>query len=262
MVKLHVSSRIVRALSPVALAAVAVLSVHCSGAPLESTAGTASEEAMSKSIHTSYGMTTFGGPGDFQPLACGGNSRNAGDWYVASSQRYGCNKHLMITANGKCAVARTADAGPASFVESNAGIAVLDASPALGRYFFGESSLGWSDIHSHPGKYVVHVEVTSLPVGPCDGNGGGSSSSSSSSGGSSSGGSSSSSGGSSSGGSSSSSSGSSSSSSGGASCGSDGDCNPGNDGSGLICQSGACVPVCHHDAQCPGNTTCVSGNCQ
>jgi hypothetical protein len=61
---------------------------------------------------------------------------------------------------------------------------------------------------------------------------------------------------------SSSSSSSSSSSGGGASCSGDGDCNPGNNGSGLICASGQCVPGCHTDAQCPGVTTCVGGMCQ
>jgi hypothetical protein len=48
---------------------------------------------------------------------------------------------------------------------------------------------------------------------------------------------------------------------GGASCAGDGDCNPGNDGSGLICQSGQCVPGCHTNAQCPGVKTCHSGQC-
>lgn len=48
---------------------------------------------------------------------------------------------------------------------------------------------------------------------------------------------------------------------GGAACKSDGACNPGNDGSGLICVGGQCVPGCHIDAQCPGATTCVSGQC-
>jgi uncharacterized protein YcfL len=53
-----------------------------------------------------------------------------------------------------------------------------------------------------------------------------------------------------------------SASSGGASCSSDGDCNPGNDGAGKICVSGACAPGCHTSDQCPGSTTCVSGKCQ
>jgi hypothetical protein len=52
------------------------------------------------------------------------------------------------------------------------------------------------------------------------------------------------------------------SSGGGTSCSSDGACNPGNDGSGLICVGGQCVPGCHSDANCPGVTTCQSGQCQ
>ena len=53
----------------------------------------------------------------------------------------------------------------------------------------------------------------------------------------------------------------SSGSSGGAACSSDGACNPGNDGSGLICVSHQCVPGCHSDAQCPGTSTCQGGQC-
>lgn len=52
------------------------------------------------------------------------------------------------------------------------------------------------------------------------------------------------------------------SSSGGAACVNDGMCNPGNDGSGLICVAGQCTPGCHTDAQCPGSTTCNDGQCE
>lgn len=44
-------------------------------------------------------------------------------------------------------------------------------------------------------------------------------------------------------------------------CYGDGVCNPGNDGSGLICSGGVCVSGCHTNAQCPGITTCQSGQC-
>jgi hypothetical protein len=58
-----------------------------------------------------------------------------------------------------------------------------------------------------------------------------------------------------------------------AECGKDGDCNPGNDGSGKICSGGVedpagksgggtCVPGCRIDAHCPGVTRCKSGTCQ
>jgi hypothetical protein len=43
---------------------------------------------------------------------------------------------------------------------------------------------------------------------------------------------------------------------GGAACSSHGACNPGNDGSGLICVGGRCVPGCVSNIQCPGTSTC------
>lgn len=48
----------------------------------------------------------------------------------------------------------------------------------------------------------------------------------------------------------------------GTACGSDGTCNPGNDGSGLVCEGGQCVDGCRTNAQCPGTTTCKSGKCR
>lgn len=48
----------------------------------------------------------------------------------------------------------------------------------------------------------------------------------------------------------------------GASCRTDGDCNPGNDGSGKICSNGACVSGCRSNAHCPGVTLCRSGQCR
>jgi hypothetical protein len=49
---------------------------------------------------------------------------------------------------------------------------------------------------------------------------------------------------------------------GGASCTSDGQCNPGNNGSGLICVNKVCVPGCRADYHCPGILICVGGQCQ
>jgi hypothetical protein len=48
----------------------------------------------------------------------------------------------------------------------------------------------------------------------------------------------------------------------GAACANDGACNPGSDGSGLICTGGRCVPGCRTNAQCPGVTRCLSGQCR
>jgi hypothetical protein len=61
--------------------------------------------------------------------------------------------------------------------------------------------------------------------------------------------------------SSSSSSSSGSTSGGGQSCTSDGQCNPGNNGSGMICTNKVCVPGCRADYHCPGNLICVGGQC-
>ena len=50
---------------------------------------------------------------------------------------------------------------------------------------------------------------------------------------------------------------------GGTPCSSDGQCNPGLNGSGQICGAqGTCVAGCHRDNQCPGTKICVSGSCR
>ncbi len=52
-----------------------------------------------------------------------------------------------------------------------------------------------------------------------------------------------------------------SSTGGGAACQTHGDCNPGSDGSGMICKNGQCVEGCTASWQCPGSTTCRGGHC-
>jgi 3D (Asp-Asp-Asp) domain-containing protein len=49
---------------------------------------------------------------------------------------------------------------------------------------------------------------------------------------------------------------------GGEYCRGDGDCNPGNNGSGKICVSKVCVPGCKNDNHCPGVQTCQAGKCK
>jgi 3D (Asp-Asp-Asp) domain-containing protein len=48
----------------------------------------------------------------------------------------------------------------------------------------------------------------------------------------------------------------------GAACTFDGACNPGNNGAGMICTAGHCVKGCHQNNQCPGSSTCKSGQCR
>lgn len=246
-----------------ALVALGLLT-HCAADPATDDAEGASSAALSSSIHDSYGITMFGGAGDFQKMACGLSSHAAqqsNPYYVASSQRYGCKVHLRLTTkSGRCVVVSTEDAGPASWVESKAGTPILDASPAaVQKLFPGVGSLGWSDLRKNPGKYSVTAVKTSLPLGPCNaapapapapaptsdsapaappadpvdppaapGAPADSTPSDPAP---------------------------------GAACSGDGSCNPGNDGSGKICQNGQCVDGCRSNAQCPGSTTCTAGQC-
>lgn len=229
------------------------LLTHCTqGAATDDGEG-ASSSALSSTVHDSYGMTMFGGAGDFQTMACGLSSHAAqqsNPYYVASSQRYGCKVHLKLTTHsGRCVVVSTEDAGPASWVETKAGTPILDASPATVQKLFGNvGSLGWSDLRKSPGTYSVTAVKTSLPLGPCDAapapapapapttdgtpadppaDPGAPPADPST----------------------------------GPACSGDGACNPGSDGSGKICENGHCIDGCRSNAQCPGATSCIAGQC-
>jgi hypothetical protein len=109
-----------------------------------------------------YVITTFGGPGDHQPMSCGGRADSS--WYYAASrQRYGCGSRIAIRANGKCVVAQTDDYGPDVCVENAAGMPIIDVSPKVARDLFGVSGAGWSD------HLVVTVEevAAGTPLGAC-----------------------------------------------------------------------------------------------
>ena len=242
-------SSFARSLAPLlAIAFVVAATGACGAAPdgADDSADTNQDALMSTTVHTSYGMTTFGGAGDSQRMACGQNSSTSQPYYVASSQRYGCNVHLQIVAaNGKCIVVQTEDAGPASSVETRAGEPIIDAGPKVAQYLFGTTSLGWSDNKAHKAEYAITVTRTAAPLGPCTalvnplpstGPGsllGGGSTAGGSSGTTSS-----------------------------VACRSDGDCSPGDDGSGQICVSSKCIAGCHTNAQCPGSETCHAGTCR
>ncbi len=113
-----------------------------------------------------YVITTFGGPGDHQPMSCGGYA-NGTTWYAASRQRYGCGSRIKLTANGKCAVLQTDDYGPDVCVENAAKMPIIDVSPLASKHLFGMSGAGWSD------RKIVTVEEvpTSTPLGPCSSTG-------------------------------------------------------------------------------------------
>lgn len=115
-----------------------------------------------------YVITTFGGPGDHQPMSCGGFA-NGTTWYAASRQRYGCGSHIKVEANGKCVVLKTDDYGPDVCVERAANRPIIDVSPLASRHLFGVAGAGWSD------NLIVTVEEvpTSVPLGVCASGGGG-----------------------------------------------------------------------------------------
>lgn len=230
------------------------LLTHCAADPATDDAEGASSSALSSSIHDTYGITMFGGAGDSQRMACGLSSsaaQTSNPYYAASSQRYGCKVHLKLTTrSGNCVVVSTEDAGPATWVETKAGTPILDSSPAaVKRLFPGVGGLGWSDLKKNPGKYSVTAVKTSLPLGPCNAASAptpapapapttdppadppadpGTPPADPAT---------------------------------GPACSGDGACNPGSDGSGKICESGHCVDGCRSNAQCPGATTCVAGQC-
>jgi hypothetical protein len=114
-----------------------------------------------------YVLTTFGGPGEGQTMACGSSTQNGTWYYAASRQRYGCGSKIQLTANGNCVVAQTDDYGPDVCVENAAGLPIIDASPLVAQALFGTSGAGWSD---HLQVNVTQVDG-STALGPCNGSG-------------------------------------------------------------------------------------------
>jgi hypothetical protein len=179
--------------------------------------------------------------------------QRAVNWYSVGGASYGCGARLQVTnpANGKSVVVMVLDNGPSCTVENDANFWVLDVSYPTIQYLFG-SEEGWGD-HA-----LIHADVvdSSTPLGPTSGSSTpppppppseDAGSPSDDAGGSTGSGDDASSG---------------NDATSGTSCSTDGDCNPGSDGSGQICVSGTCVDGCNADWECPGSTTCVSGQCQ
>lgn len=175
--------------------------------------------------------------------------QRAVNWYSVGGASYGCGTRLQVSnpANGKSVVVMVLDDGPSCTVENDANFWVLDVSYPTIMYLFG-SEEGWGD-HARVNAVVVDGSTPLGPVGstpppppppppPPTPDAGSSSppdeggSSAPEAGG------------------------------GGIACATDGDCNPGSDGSGQICVNGTCVDGCNADWECPGSTTCVGGQCQ
>jgi len=113
-----------------------------------------------------FALTSYGGENDDSEsngrFACGGGYPDGWSWYATSWVRWGCGAKLEVQADGRCAVVEVKDAGPAAWVERDAGMPILDASPRVCQELFGTSSCGWSD-----GFVVKVTEVDErTPVGP------------------------------------------------------------------------------------------------
>ena len=132
------------------------------GATARGLTGCRGKAASSIPANGTYVLTTFGGPGDHQPMSCGGYADGTG-WYAASRQRYGCGSKIKVTANGKCVVLVTDDYGPDVCVENAAHMPILDVSPRASKELFGTSGAGWSDRM----KVVVEEVSAATPLGRC-----------------------------------------------------------------------------------------------
>ncbi|MEZ4227451.1 MAG: hypothetical protein R3B13_41315 [Polyangiaceae bacterium] len=133
------------------------------GATDKSLSGCKGKASSSVPSDGTYVITTFGGPSESQPMACGSHTKSGSWYYAASKQRYGCGSKIKIEAGGKCVVAQTDDYGPDVCVESAAGRPIIDVSPLVAQDLFGVSGIGWSD-----NKLVQVTEVDSgTALGPC-----------------------------------------------------------------------------------------------
>ena len=113
-----------------------------------------------------YDLTTFGGPGDAQSVACSGAADADGTWYYAANrQRFRCGQHVRLVdeARTACAVVEVADIGPNSCVEEAGEMPIWDVPPLAAQALFGVSSAGWSEHRAVRGAPVTN----STALGPC-----------------------------------------------------------------------------------------------
>jgi len=100
-----------------------------------------------------YYLTDFCAGYPHAETSCG-NYCNEYKYFSADRQRFGCHSYLNVCRNSRCSKVYVIDAGPAAFVENNAGKAVIDASPAVCNDLAGATSCGWSD----------RITITAVPT--------------------------------------------------------------------------------------------------
>lgn len=113
-----------------------------------------------------YDLTTFGGPGDEQPVSCAGAADADGSWYyAANAQRFRCGQRVRLVdeARASCVVVEVADVGPNACVEEAGSMPIWDVSPLAAQTLFGVSSVGWSEHRAVLGAPVGSTN----PLGPC-----------------------------------------------------------------------------------------------
>jgi hypothetical protein len=114
-----------------------------------------------------YALTTFGGPGDEQPVDCGDPRGADGNWYYAANlQRFPCSQRVRLVDGGRqrCVVVEVADTGPHACVEEAAALPAWDVSPVTALHLFDTRSAGWSRL-----RLVYGAPVNAAnELGPCD----------------------------------------------------------------------------------------------
>lgn len=112
-----------------------------------------------------YDVTTFGGPGDEQPVACGGMDADGTWYYAANSQRFPCGQRVRLVTpdRGECVVVQVADLGPNACVEEAGEQPIWDVSPLAAQSLFGVTSVGYSEHRAVLGAPVGSANA----LGPC-----------------------------------------------------------------------------------------------
>jgi len=114
-----------------------------------------------------YELTTFGNPGDEQPVDCETELRADGTWYYAANkQRFPCGTRVRLVnaERTRCVVVQVADTGPHACVEEADGQPTWDVSPLAAKQLFGVTQAGWSESRPVYGAPVA----ADTPLGPCD----------------------------------------------------------------------------------------------
>jgi len=114
-----------------------------------------------------YELTTFGNPGDEQPVDCETELRADGTWYYAANkQRFPCRSRVRLVdaKRTRCVIVQVADTGPHVCVEEADGQPTWDVSPLAARQLFGIDQAGWSEKRAVYGAPVA----PDTPLGPCD----------------------------------------------------------------------------------------------